>query len=579
MKKNTILYISVTIIFLALTTIFVYKYVKNEAPVYIYDYSGYHETYKRFSNEFMTSKRAYIKDVISSIRNSDYNCSPIILLLPFYIIFKSSRFGYILGCCLLYVVPTMILTIIFTKKMLFQEKDTNSKENKNTLIFTIFLCIVTFLFTRWWSPTLRGLPDIVAVIPLICAGLMVLKYSFLEKQKAYIPIIIGFLMYLCFLFRRYYIYCVIGFYLSLFIRELIRFFTTTSKEERKEKFINAFKNFLIAGLTTFIFVLILQLPLVKNILKQNYKESYSAYQDTFINHIVNTINEFGIVILIFATIGILYTLCCKKHRENGIFCLTNIILCYGTFSTVQAMGVHHYLTISVWMFILFIYGVYGIYEILKNIILKRIFLIGIIVIMSINFSTTYIFRNIKIPIISQNNKYCKFYYENFNELQRLIEDIDIIVSKKETKFSIFASSYILSDNILELLGTDNIRKSIIYPSIIDLRDEMTFDSLLCEYIIVTDPPQTGTSVEGQRVISVPNNEIVNGTTIGKAYKRISDEYVLSDNVKAYIYEKTRAFTEEEANEFLSILEGYYPQWKGKYTVLDLLESKNINNVR
>lgn len=568
MKKNTILYISVTIFFLVLTTIFVYRYVKNESPVYIYDYSGYHEMYKRFSNEFMTSKRAYIKEVISSIRNSDYNCSPIVLLLPFYMIFKASRFGYILGCSLLYVIPTMILTIVLTKKMIFKEYSGNKEDNKFRIMFTIFLCIVSFLYTRWWSPTLRGLPDIIAVIPLTCAGLIVLKHSFIEKQKIYIPMTIGFLMYLCFLFRRYFIYCVIGFYLSLFIKEFIRFLKISDKEERKEKFINAFKNFLIAGLTTIFCVLILQLPLVKNILQQNYKESYSAYQDTFLNHIVNTVDEFGIVILIFVAIGIIYTLCCKKHRKNGIFCLTNIFICYGTFATVQGMGVHHYLAISVWMFILFIYGVYGICEILKNKLLQNFFLIGIILIMSINFSTTYIFRDTTIPIISQRNKYCKFYYENFEELERLIGDIDKIVSEKNTKFSVFASSYILSDNILELLGTDNMKKSIVYPSIIDLRDGMSFDSLLSEYIIVTNIPQTGTSVEGQRVISVPNNEIVNRTSIGKAYEKISDEYVLCDGIKAYIFKKTRGFTEEEVNEFMYILESYYPEWKEKYTVSD-----------
>lgn len=120
-----------------------------------------------------------------------------------------------------------------------------------------------------------------------------------------------------------------------------------------------FKNFFMAGLITILSVLILQLPLVKNILKQNYKESYSAYQDTFINHIVKTIDEFGIVILIFVAIGIIYTLCCKKHK-----------------------------------------------------------------------------------------------------LQRLIGDIDKIVSEKNVEFSIFASSDVLSDNILELLETDNIKKAL-----------------------------------------------------------------------------------------------------------------------
>lgn len=562
-KINKNFYIILTITLMFLTSIFVYKYVKNESPVYIFDYSGYHETYKNFSKKFLETKVGYLEDVVHSVRNSDYNCTPIILLLPFYMIFKASRLGYILGSAFFYVVPTIILIIIITTKMLFFY---NKEDCKNEKIFTLFLCMFSFLYTRWWSPTLRGLPDIIAIIPMLIATLIVLKYSFTEKQKIYIPIIVGFMMYLCFLFRRYFIYAIIGFYISLFIRELIRFFN--EKENKKEKFFNSLKNFLISGFTTLLLVLVIQLPLVKNILHQDYSESYSAYQDTIANHIHRTTNEFGYIILFLAVIGIIYTLKNKKYRENGLFCILNIVVCYGTFMTVQAMGVHHYLTISPWVFILFIYGVYCIWSLLKNDNKKNIWLIIVLVFMSFNFGTTYIWRNIKIPFVTQNNKYCKFHYDNFDELERLIADIDKIISDKNVKFSALASSENLSDNILDLLGTENMKKSIVYTSAIDLRDGINFNSLMSEYIIVTDIPQTGTSSEGQRIVSVPNNEIMNGTSIGKAYTRISEAYVLQNNVKAYIYKKNRGFTAEEVNRYMEILEEYYPEWKENYSDFD-----------
>ena len=121
-KNNKIFYCIITFFFVVITTMFAYKYVKNEAPIYIYDYSGYYETYKGISKDFLNSKRKYIKEVISSVRNLDYNCTPIILLLPFYIIFKTSRMGYILGCCLLYVVPILLLTIVYTKKVILKNE-------------------------------------------------------------------------------------------------------------------------------------------------------------------------------------------------------------------------------------------------------------------------------------------------------------------------------------------------------------------------------------------------------------------------------------------------------------------------
>ena len=247
---NKRLYILLCVVLIVLTCIFVYKYVENESPVYIFDYSGYHELYKNFSNELVNSPIMFLKDVVSSIRNADYNCTPIVLLIPFYFVFKTSRIGYILGCCLLYVIPTIFLTAIIIKKMLFMK---NSAEEKDIKIFIIFLFFISFLYTRWWSPTLRGLPDIIAVIPLLIAGLICFKYSFIQKQKTYIPISVGFMMYLCFLFRRYFVYAIIGFYVSLFIKELLRFIM--EKENKKEKFLYGLKNFLIAGCTTVLLLL------------------------------------------------------------------------------------------------------------------------------------------------------------------------------------------------------------------------------------------------------------------------------------------------------------------------------------
>ena len=562
-QKKIIFSLIITIFFIISTTIFVYKYVKNESPIYIFDYSGYHEIYKIFSKELIETPVKYIRDVISSIRNSDYNCSPILLLIPFYLVFNTSRIGYILGSCLLYVVPSIILSIILTKKMILKNDEQN--EN-NKIILTLFICIVSFLYTRWWSPTLRGLPDIIAVIPLAIAGILSLKFSFIEKQKIYVPVIIGFLMYLCFLFRRYFIYAIIGFYVALFIKELIRFIKV--KEDKKEKLLNGLKNFFIAGCTTLIMVLIIQFPLVKSIISQNYSESYSAFQDSLQNHLYRTINEFGYIILFFSICGSIYTLKNKKHRENGIFCLVNIFVCYGTFMTVQAMGVHHYLTISLWIFVLFVYGVYAIWKLIKLKSLKIIWLLTIIVIMAINFASTYIFRNLKLNIITQNNKYCKFYYENFDELERLIKDIDAFIINQNAKFSVLASSEILSDNLLDLLGTEKMKSSIVYTSAIDLRDGVNFNSLMSKYIVVTNIAQTGTSAEGQRIISVPNNAIINDNSIGKAYKKISGPYFLEGNVNAYIYEKTRAFTQEEVNDYMETLIQYYPEWKEQYTQFD-----------
>lgn len=560
MKKKY--YIIFGIILFIISSVFVIKYVKNEDPVYIFDYSGYYELYKTVSQLFIDNKHLYLSEIISSIRNLDYNFSPVILLLPFYYMFKTSRVGYILGLGILYVIPTIMLTIVLINNMILKKE---KKLQINMLIFIITICTICSLYTRWWSPTLRGLPDIVALIPLMIATLLALKHPYSEKQKIYISVIIGFCIYLSFLFRRYFIYAIIGLYLSLFIIEFIKAFK--NKDNKKEKYVNIIKNFMISGVTTLVCVLLIQTPLVIKILGENYSNSYSAFQLPLLSHITNIINEFGYIVIILSIIGLIFCIKNKEHRYNGLFCLLNILICYLTFMTVQAMGVHHFLTISPWIFILTSYGIWAIYSLIKNNVFKYAFLILIILLFAINFATTYIFRDTNIPIISQNNKYYKFKYDNFDELNRLIYDIDKLIGNDNVRFSVLASNENISDNLLDLLGTQNMKNHITYTSAIDLRDGINFNSLMSKYMVVTDKAQISISEEGQKIITVPNDEIFNHTSIGKAYKEVSGPYILQDGVKAYIYEKTRPFEEEEITEYMEKLISFHEEWK-KYDAFD-----------
>lgn len=54
MRKNCfLLLIGILII---LTSIFTYKYVKNEAPIYVFDYSGYQGQYELYAEKLLISQ-------------------------------------------------------------------------------------------------------------------------------------------------------------------------------------------------------------------------------------------------------------------------------------------------------------------------------------------------------------------------------------------------------------------------------------------------------------------------------------------------------------------------------------------
>lgn len=561
-----ILKISILPICIIMAIIFAYMYVRNESPIYIFDYSGYFENYKLMGNLFFTNIFEFFKMLWLSIREFDYNYSSVVLLMPFYKLLGSSRFAYILLLVLIYVIPSIMLISKCFINIIYKDDKTDIKERTLYYIFTVLL---VFSYTRFWSPTLRGLSDIAGVIPIICAYMMIKKRPLIEEQKLFYPIALGVVVYLPFLLRRWYVYFIISFCLTSFILDFHYFLT---RSRNKETFWIAFKNYACFGLTILSAMCLCHLPLIKKILTENYSDSYSGYQVSLFKHFNGFLNEFGLIIIILIICGIILSLHRRKYVKEVIFSLLNIIFFWISFGTVQAMGVHHFLGISVWIILIVLIGIRHIFEILPR--FKNFYLFVVLALFSCNFATTYIFRDKTIPIISQNNKYYKLKYYNFGELERLIHDVENLVkdtddeNDQNAKVSVLADTQVLSDNLLDLLGNVDLKDNIIYATHIDSRDGINFNSLLTQYIIVTSPSQLGTSQDGQFVIDIPNKMIYGNYGIGKAYKKISDEYLLDNGVKAYIYEKIRLFSEEEVDEYFEAFFDLYPEWKDNYTYLD-----------
>lgn len=574
--ERTLLKIIVYLLLIIAAIIFTYKYVINEAPIYIFDYSGYFEHFKNLGNTLTTSFSAFLKSVYISMQQSDYNLTSVVPLMPIYILFGSSRYWYILSLVLIYLIPSVIVIELISKHIFIKE----DKNYQLELLFPVFVLLLSFIYTRLWSPTLRGLSDICGLLFISISYLIILKKPLNKKNNPLWMILLGFCIYIPFLFRRWYAYYVVSFLISLFIFDLYNFVKSCDNKFNAKQFKIYFINYLYIGLSIIISAILLQYSFLKRIINENYGEMYSSFQTTLKGHIDSFINEFGYVIVTLLIISIVLSLLKKKYRKENLFCLSNILIFSIMFSRVQMMGVHHYLGISLFVIISVIIGLRLIFESINQKSIKLLFLIFILVIFSINFSTTYIFRNKSVKYISQNNKYYKFRYENFDELQRLIEDLKNISmddSDKNIKFSVISDSEILSDNLIYLLGDYNIRDNIVYTNHVDSRDDITVNALLTEYVVVTNFAQTGTNENGQHVISIPNDYIFKSEKFGNNYMLYSGPYYLDNDVQAYIYRKKGAISIQDANNYFNVMYKYNKKWKEQYDDLTKrLLSSNIS---
>lgn len=557
-NKNILILIGILIFSL----IFGYMYVYNEDKVYVYDYIGYQLRFSNLSNIFQTDVKLAIKTLIANIRTEDYNYFPVLFLVPFKIIFGDTRLTYILSMIILYYVPIVYILIRFISK----ELDLDKKKNN---LFKITIIITIFCFTSFWAAMLRGLPDIIGLIPM---GILLLRFKPFDNKIPIKDLILnGILIYLPFLCRRWYAYSMVSHYFAILIISLLN-----KKEFNKKRLFLIVKNILISGITTSICVLVLQTPLFIRILNTQYNNTYSAYQVNFKQHFINFFNEYGLVIIILMIIGIIGSLKNNKKLKLMLYSTINIIVFSFLFTRVQGMGVHHFLGISLYVIILSILGIHNIYSFISKDSIKKIFLLIILILVSLNFCTTFIFRNKSIPLISQNNKYYKFRYENYDQLLKFEEDLSNLINNNYGKVSFFASTGNISDSLIDTIGNSIIKQNLYYTSNIDLRDGFNFNSLLYKYVVVTSEPEVGTSITGQQVLVYPNNLIYSSEGIGTSYKQVLGPYILQDNIEVYVYEKIEAFKDEDINNYIEYFLNLYPEWKEDITNFDkIILASNI----
>lgn len=172
----------------------------------------------------------------------------------------------------------------------------------------------------------------------------------------------------------------------------------------------------------------------------------------------------------------------------------------------------------------------------------------------------------KLDSITNNiifpQKVYPLHLENVESYRLLINDLTNLTRNGES-ISVFSSSYILTDQLLSILSKNNLK--LEYTSQVDLRDQLELEVFKTNYVVITEPVQLHINPEGQRVISIPVEEISMHKSIGAAYKKLPKEYLLDGNVKAYIYYKTRSFTKAEVKAFIDRFIEFYPDWKNIYT--------------
>lgn len=563
-RKDTLkrpISISLLLLLAILTACFSLYYVSSETPIYVWGYRNYWEKYWRFGELLAQQPYDALRDLRVSFRHRDYNASPIIPLVPFYFLFERSRAAYITLLTLLYLVPTVLLSTWYAWRTL-------NRNYRLTDKWLLFFGLYALCFTPYWQPTLRGYPDIVGMIPLIVAVIGTDRLSPATRQTARKILSIGVLLWLCFLFRRWYAYSVVTFIVTLGLQALydvydIRKDHTALRKETVAVLINT----LLLIVPIIALSLVFQRDLVHRILNTDYADIYDAYQLDSLQHIIHLYNYFGPVVLSLAAVGASGVIFASRLRRSIMFCTINAVVLFCIFVRTQKFGEQHYLPLGFWLYALSCFGFLFLAKTLGKGLRETMFVLISSSLLMSSFLAVFVLKDARTVFWAPNHQSLPIRYEQYSEYRRLVLDLDKLLANSVDKVSVFASSEIMSDSLLLAMSTDSQRAHIQAPSQVDKRDRLQLNAFQSRYALVADPEQTHLRRGSQTVITIPVEQLLQQRGIGAAYTRLPGRYLLEKGVAAYIYEKVRPFTLTESLTFLGAFLEHYPDWSADYNDL------------
>jgi len=549
---------------------FALAYVYGEHPAYIWDSRSYWERYFTFGAELHNSLRHFLRLLAADIWKNDNNGLPSTFILPLYTFFGICRAAYISAIVFCYLVPACLLSAFVNCRVV----TAFSQPNWHTWFIVFFL--LALFCPQFWAPSLEGLPDVIGCIPLFLFIATYQKDDLNEPFTLKNILYWGVLLWLPFLFRRWYAYTVVSLLITTITFGLFDYYRAhyvAGTEKGYKHFIPwvLTRNVALISLVFAVCVLIVQGGFVWHILHTPYADIYSAYQVLdWREHFTKFYYHFGPFVLLISLLGIFLGIRKKSTCKITLFALLNIALTAKLFTMTQAFTVQHYVPIAAWLLIPQGVVIWSTWHFLQTRRWAQFIFAGLY-----GGLTFIYFYNILIaPVPGFNgllmtDAYYQRKLDHYEEYVRMTRDLESLLGEKK-KVSVFSSNGYLCDSILQSLSYEKLSHNIHFASQVDKRDHFDMMSLLTDYVVVADPIQMHLRPVDQQVIIVPATQIINHVGIGQAYERLPERYNLDHGAVASIYWKARPFHMEEVTLLFDEFLKSYPEWKEQYGTLEKL---------
>jgi putative flippase GtrA len=547
------------VVLVMLANAFAVYFVSQERYVYFWDWSSYWLMYRDFSASLLQHPQGALMSLLASIRNDDYNLLPVLPLAPFAWLFGNSRLDYILGITNVLFLPGVFLLGLFAHR-LFQEHP-----QKLSISPFVLATASSLLLHAWWSPVLRGMPDVLGVSVIAVILLMHFTKPLTEQRLGQL-VGTGVLLGLLVLVRRWYAFWVVAFFPALVVAQVL--FARDKDRPILQQTLSLMGNAAIIGGTFALTLFGIAQPFVLRALRTDYSDVYSAYRSTssLVDASGLVISYFGWTVLFCGLTGLIWLTLRRQTRVLGVFLITQSLIIFLLFARTQDFGIQHYYLLIPGVVLGIAWLQIGLWMRLKGRPWRALSLGPVFTALILSFSAAFVPQaagiSERLGILVPRASY-PLVRNDIDGIDRLLDRLEGLVREQDGGIYVLASSTVLNSSIVNAACRTGSRQwrfcdRLLSTHDVDKRDGFPRQILDALYLVVASPVQYHLRPEDQRVVGVLVREVIQGRGIGASFERLPGEYALDNGVMVWVFKKVRPIPRSDLDALTEEFIGYYP---------------------
>ncbi len=546
-------------------------FVSREHFLYYFDTSYHWARMISLAADFPQQPLQTLREVIYTVRHLEYNDLAGFLLMPFALVGGSGRLVYILAIVNLFAFPAAVTSLLLFRKLAGK---TGAVPGVVGVLLPAFYLLA---FPLFWHPVLLGYPDVGGMVLL---NLILLAYCGADAAKQRLPSLALMAACLCLavLFRKWYAYWVVGFFLAWGLDLLV--FSFPANTDKRREFVRGAVNALLLGLLTAVFFFGLAWPLALRIVQTDYSDIYAAYRISrgFLGAVNrNLVESFGLFHLLLFVGGAAWLMRRPALRRPAFFLLAQWVLTFLLFIHTQDFGVHHLYLLQPAVLIVVPLFLWDVLRSLQDIRWKAATVLSFALAAACVWAAFFVPSCEGLarrcgPLCSARHLYPQV-RNDLPEVNRLLDFLSARAIGEEDRIYVLASSHLLNEDILRFAYLSLPRPKTVEDRIfrthhVDKWQGFPPNLLKARYLVVTDPVQLHMRPEDQRVVGVPAGLVLKGEGIGAAYERLPVEFALDEGVKVLVFERVRPFRAADLRDLSETFRAFYPDRPALYEIPD-----------